>query len=172
VPDEEYVDHDPVGLAIDTTPPPEIDTRPLPEIVEWRVPRRATWGRFGGAAAVAALSLFAVDLPQVIVALVAAAGLVAYAVRDLVAPVRLRLDPDGVVAVRGYAGRRAFPWSVIESVRLDSRLRLGIRAEAIELDAGDDILVFGATDLGVPVREAVRTVERFRARAAGETGSR
>jgi len=129
-------------------------------MVEFRVPHRVAVTKFVVAAGVAALSLLANGPAQVVVALVAAAGIAAYGVRDLVAPLRLRLDETGIVA-----GRRAFPWAAIEAVRIDSRLRLGLRAEAVEIDAGDDILLFAASDLGVPVTEAAATVERFRERA-------
>lgn len=144
-----------------------------PEVVEWHVPRRATLLKFAIAAGLAALALLvAPQRAQVIIGLVAAVAVAGFAARDLIAPVRLRLDRDGLVAVRGYARRRRFPWPVIESVRVDSRPRLGIRVETVEIDAGDDILIFGAYDLGVPAGDAARTVDLFRARAAGESGSR
>ncbi|GIF25057.1 hypothetical protein BJ973_007314 [Actinoplanes tereljensis] len=79
---------------------------------------------------------------------VAATGVLVWATRDLLAPVRLAADPDGVTVVAGFARRRQLPWSAIERVRVDRRTHRGLRSETLELDAGDAIYLFSANDLG------------------------
>ena len=65
-------------------------------------------------------------------------GLAGWALRDLIAPVRLAADADGVTVVTGFARRRRhLPWAQIERVRVDRRDRLGLRSEMLEIDAGD-----------------------------------
>lgn len=81
-------------------------------------------------------------------AIIAAVALAGWALRDLIAPVRLAADPDGVTVVVGFAGRRRLPWSQIERVRLDRRDRRGLRNECLELDAGDHLYLFSVHDLG------------------------
>lgn len=92
----------------------------------------------------------------------AALGLIGWAVRDLIAPVRLAADPDGLTLVVGFAGRRRLAWSQIEGVRLDRRQRLGLRAELLEIDTGDTIHQFGAYDLGVPPAEVAHALLGYR----------
>jgi hypothetical protein len=71
-----------------------------------------------------------------------------WAVRDLVAPVRLTADENGVTVVTGFARRRHLPWAQVERVRVDVSSRRGLRSELLELDAGDAIFLFSAHELG------------------------
>jgi hypothetical protein len=87
------------------------------------------------------------------VAGVAAAALGGWALRDLVTPVRLAADPDGLVVAVGFAGRRRIPWSRVEGVRVDRRQRRGLRNELLEIDTGDTVHVLSAHDLGTPPQE-------------------
>jgi hypothetical protein len=88
------------------------------------------------------------DPVQWVLALIAAVALTLWALRDLIAPVRLAADPDGVTVVVGFAGRRRLPWAQIERVRVDRRDRRGLRNEFLELDAGDQLYLFSVHDLG------------------------
>jgi hypothetical protein len=81
-------------------------------------------------------------------AIVVAAGLALWAIRDLAAPVRLAADHDGVTVRTGFAGRRQIPWARIERVRVDRRTHRGLRSEMLELDAGESIYLFSAHELG------------------------
>jgi hypothetical protein len=88
------------------------------------------------------------------------AGLLAggYAIRDLIAPVRLSADADGVTVVSGFTARRRLAWNQIERVRVDQRRRLGTRSEMLEIDAGENLHLFSSYDLGVTPGEAARTL--------------
>jgi len=81
-------------------------------------------------------------------AAVAAVALTVWALRDLVAPVRLAADTVGVTVIAGFARRRHLPWQQIERVRVDRRSHRGLRSELLELDAGDAIYLFSANELG------------------------
>jgi hypothetical protein len=81
-------------------------------------------------------------------AAVVAFALVTWALRDLVVPVRLAADAEGVTVITGFAGRRHLPWPRIERVRVDRRTHRGLRSEMLELDAGDAIYLFRAHELG------------------------
>src|SRR5512132_3065719 len=105
----------------------------------WRVDRRLALLKAVGVP-VFALIAFALrdDLPGLVLAVVAAVVLAVYAMRDVIAPVRLAADQDGVTVVTGFAGRRRIPWDEVERIRVDVRSRLGLRAELLEIDTGDD----------------------------------
>jgi hypothetical protein len=123
--------------------------------MEWRVARKLPAVKLVAAALFALLGAFvATDVVGRSLVALAAAGLVASAVRDLVLPVRLRADAEGLTLVAGVA-RRRLPWSQIERVRLDERQRLGLRTELLEIDTGDELHFLGERDLGVPPAEAL-----------------
>jgi hypothetical protein len=117
-----------------------------------------------GAVAVLVLVLaFGRDDPvQWFLAVTAAVGLAGWALRDLIAPVRLAADPDGVTVVVGYAGRRRLAWSQIDRVRMDRRERLGLRTRLLELDAGDSLYLFSEHDLGADPEEVLGTLLALR----------
>ena len=100
------------------------------------------------------------------IAVVAAVALGLWALRDLVAPVRLAADASGVTVVAGFARRRHLPWSAIERVRVDRRTHRGLRSETLELDAGDAIYLFSANDLGALPADVVASLSDLRANAS------
>jgi hypothetical protein len=87
-------------------------------------------------------------------------GLAVYALRDLLAPVRLAADPDGVTVVSGFAGHRRLGWDEIERVRIDHTRR----AEFLEIDAGESLYLFSRYDLGTSPTEALPALNRLRPR--------
>jgi hypothetical protein len=99
---------------------------------------------------------------QWFLAAVVAIALAGWALRDLIAPVRLAADPDGVTVVVGYAGRRRLAWSQIERVRIDRRERLGLRSQLLELDAGDSLYLFSVHDLGADPEEVLGSLLALR----------
>jgi hypothetical protein len=121
-----------------------------------------------GLAAVAVLVLvFAFgreDPVQWVMAVAVAIGLAGWALRDLLAPVRLAADHDGVTVIEGFARRRRLAWAEIERVRVDRRERLGISTELLELDADEALYLFSIHDLGADPREVLAHLEEFRAR--------
>ncbi|WBB73824.1 PH domain-containing protein [Micromonospora sp. WMMD1128] len=131
-----------------------MDPQPSPAR-QWRVPRALPLVKALGALALAALGLLLADGDPVRPALAGAVavGLLAWALRDIIAPVRLAVDPDGLTVIRGYAGRRRLPWAEVESIRLDRRSRRGVTAETLEIDAGESLHLFGRRDLDAPLDE-------------------
>jgi hypothetical protein len=149
--------------------PPEPTRAPVPATaadsnqLRWRVSGGALRLKVVGALGFAVLTVLGAGDPiRLAVAGLAAVVLASYAVRDLVAPVRLAADPDGVTVIAGFAGTRRLAWSQIERVRLDERRRLGLRSELVEIDAGDSLHLFGPYDLGAPCAEVVEALTRLR----------
>ena len=130
----------------------------------WRIKPVLPVTKALGAVAVLVLVLaFGRDDPvQWFLAVTAAVGLAGWALRDLIAPVRLAADPDGVTVVVGYAGRRRLAWSQIDRVRMDRRERLGLRTRLLELDAGDSLYLFSEHDLGADPEEVLGTLLALR----------
>jgi hypothetical protein len=95
-------------------------------------------------------------------AFVIGAALAIWAVRDLVAPVRLAADAAGVTVLTGFARRRHLPWDQIERVRVDVSSRRGLRSELLELDAGESIFLFSAHELGVLPEEVATALADLR----------
>jgi Bacterial PH domain len=127
--------------------------------VRFRVDTRLAAVKVTGAVVFLLLALvFRGDPGRVAFAAIGGLVLGGYALRDLIAPVRLAADADGVTVVAGYAGHRRLPWSQIERVRVDERRRLGTRSELLEIDTGDMLYLFSGYDLGVPVAQAARAV--------------
>ncbi|MFI6130048.1 PH domain-containing protein [Micromonospora sp. NPDC051141] len=143
-----------------------MDPQP-PPVRQWRVPRALPVVKALGALALIALGLVLADGDPVRPALAGslAAALLAWALRDLVAPVRLAVDPEGLTVIRGYAGRRRLPWAAVEAIRLDRRSRRGVTAETLEIDAGESLHLFGRRDLDAPLEEVAATLTAARAAA-------
>ncbi|SCE78653.1 PH domain-containing protein [Micromonospora marina] len=92
----------------------------------------------------------------------AAAALLGWALRDVVAPVRLAVGPDGLTVLRGFAGRRRLPWDAVEAIRLERRSRRGVTAETLEIDAGETLHLFGRRDLDAPLDEVAAALDEAR----------
>ena len=132
----------------------------------WRIRPVLPVTKLLGAVAIVVLALAFIrrDPVQWAIAGAAAAGLAIWALRDLIAPVRLAADADGVTVVVGFAGRRRHRWSEIERVRLDRRERIGVTAEYLEVDADDALYLFSMHDLGTDPRDVLAVLDELRAR--------
>lgn len=93
---------------------------------------------------------------------VTALGLLGWAARDLVRPVRLAADPAGVTVISGIARRRHLPWTQIERIRVNRRERRGLRSELLEIDAGETVHLFGPHELGAAPDEVAASLESIR----------
>ncbi|MEU1746769.1 PH domain-containing protein [Micromonospora arida] len=131
---------------------------------QWRVPSTLPAAKLAGAVLLVTLGLLFADGDPVRLALavLAAAALAGWAVRDLVAPVRLAVDPAGLTVIHGFAGRRLLPWSAVEAIAVDRRPRLGLTSETLEIDAGNSLHLFGRYDLGAPPEEVAATLRAAR----------
>ncbi|MEU4557419.1 PH domain-containing protein [Actinoplanes sp. NPDC023936] len=133
--------------------------------MEWRVkPVLPVTKLMGAVAALVLAAAFAEGDPaRWVLAGVVAVGVTGWALRDLLIPVRLAADTDGVTVVTGIARRRRLPWSAIERVRVDSRSRRGLRTEMLEIDAGDALYLYSANDLGTLPEDVVTQLADLRA---------
>lgn len=134
---------------------------------QWRVPAVLPVAKAAGALVLVALGVLfqGDDTVRLALAGLAAAALAGWAVRDLVAPVRLAVDADGITVIRGFAGRRLLPWSAVEAIRVDRRTRRGLTAETLEVDAGEALHLFGRYDLDAPPEEVAEALRAARAAA-------
>ncbi len=135
--------------------------------LQWRVRPVLPIAKLLGAAALVALVVaFGREDPvQWFIAVVVAAALTGWAVRDLVAPVRLSADTSGVTMVVGFLRRRHVAWPQIERVRVDSRERIGLRSRLLEIDAGDSLHLFSQHELGTDPDEVAEALNALRANA-------
>ena len=119
-----------------------------------------------GLAAIAVIVLvtaFGRDDPvQWFLAVAVTLGLGGWALRDIVAPVRLAADDEGVTVIAGFARRRWLPWTEIDRVRVDRRERLGITTELLEVDADDALYLYSMHDLGTDPRDVLAEIEKLR----------
>lgn len=113
--------------------------------------------------------LLARDPLGLLLAAVAAVAVGSYALRDILAPIRLAADREGLTMVTGFASRRQFPWRDVERIRVDRPVRGGLRAmlnaehtALLEVDTGSSLHLFGASELGAPVEEVAETLRHFR----------
>lgn len=139
--------------------------------MRWRVPVKVPVLKLAGAAAFLAGGLLLADGDPVRLglAVLAALGLTVWGARDLVAPVRITVDAQGVTVIAGFAGRRRLSWRQIERITLDQRTRRGLRAENLEIDTGDSLHVFGRYDLNAPPEEVAAVLRAAHERAVPET---
>lgn len=131
---------------------------------QWRVPPTLPALKLTGAVALLALALLldGSDPIRLALAVLTAAALAGWAARDLVAPVRLAVDPDGITVVRGFAGHRRLPWSAVEKVTVDRRARRGLTSKLLEIDAGESLHLFGRHDLGADPAEVAEALREAR----------
>ncbi|MEV6845361.1 PH domain-containing protein [Actinoplanes sp. NPDC051411] len=132
--------------------------------MQWRIKPvlPVTKGMGAVAVVVLAVAFAGRDPVRWALALVVGGVLAIWAVRDLVAPVRLAADAAGVTVITGFARRRHLPWAQIERVRVDVSSRRGLRSELLELDAGESIFLFSAHELGVLPEEVAAALADLR----------
>ncbi|HEX6074684.1 MAG TPA: PH domain-containing protein [Micromonosporaceae bacterium] len=120
-------------------------------------------GKLGAAVVLAVVGpLLVRDRPGLILILAAAVAVGTYALRDILAPVRLAADGEGVTVVTGFATKRRIPWRDVERIRVDERRRFGLRSALLEIDAGSSLHLFGASELGTPVEDAAEALRHLR----------
>ena len=135
--------------------------------MQWRIRPVLPVSKLVGAAAVLVLAVAFAGRDPVrwTLAVVVAVVLCGWGLRDLVAPVRLAADHEGVTVTTGFARRRRLAWAQIERVRVDRTVRRGLRSELLELDAGDSIYLFSAHELGALPEDVAATLADLRVTA-------
>ena len=132
-------------------------------VPRWRVPTRLPVLKLTGAALLILVGwVLGTDSVALVIAAVAAAGLVVWGVRDVMAPERLAADETGITVISGYAGRRHVPWSAVEKIAVERRPHAGISTETLEIDTGDAVHLFTKHDLGAPPEEVAAALESVR----------
>jgi len=136
---------------------------PDPTALSWRVRPALVSLKLAGTVVFLLIALAVRgDSTKLLAALIGAAIVGTLALRDLLAPVRLAADPEGVTVVTGFASRLRLPWSRIERVRVDERERLGLKSRLLEIDAGQSIHLFSTYELNAEVDDVIRDLERIR----------
>ncbi|KAB1941644.1 PH domain-containing protein [Micromonospora sp. ALFpr18c] len=131
---------------------------------QWRVPASLPAAKLAGAVLLIALGLLFADgdTVRLVLAILAAAVVAGWAVRDLIAPVRLAADPDGLSVIHGFAGHRLLPWTTIEAITVDRRPRMGLTSEVLEIDTGESLHLFGRFELGATPEEVAAELRAAR----------
>lgn len=139
------------------------DAAPPPTSVAWHVDTRLTGLKIAGTLIFAIVALVLrgdrIGLP---LAVLAAVVLLVYAARDLLAPVRLAADAEGITVITGVRHRQRLRWDQIERVRVDRQRRLGTVSELLEIDTGDTLHLFSSYDLSTSAQEARQTLVAVR----------
>ncbi|BBH65333.1 hypothetical protein ACTI_20180 [Actinoplanes sp. OR16] len=132
--------------------------------MQWRVkPVLPVTKLMGAVAALVLAAAFAQGDPvRWVLAGLITVGLTGWALRDLLVPVRLTADTEGVTVVTGIARRRHLPWSAIECVRVEHSSRRGLKSELLEIDAGDALYLYSANDLGALPEDVVTQLADLR----------
>jgi len=132
--------------------------------MQWRIKPVLPVTKGMGAIAVVVLAAAFAGRDPVRWSLAAVVGLALaiWAVRDLIAPVRLAADAAGITVITGFARRRHLPWAHIERVRVDVSSRRGLRSELLELDAGESIFLFSAHELGALPEDVATALAELR----------
>lgn len=135
----------------------------MDNVTQWRVPTRYVVLKAAVTVAFATTGLLlGRDQVSLFLTVAGTAALLAYTLRDLLAPVRLAADEAGLRVVSGYCGHADVPWSEIERIRVDVRRRLGLRSETLEIDTGERLHLFSAAELGAEVTDVADQLTTLR----------
>lgn len=123
--------------------------------------RRFTVAAAVGAVIAGLLIAVADDGPSRLLFGIGVVVLLAFVVGDLTFTPRLEASAQGVV-VRSPMARVALPWPQLETVRADTRARLGLRSTTLEVDAGETLVVFSRRAINADPEDAARLINAFR----------
>ncbi|MBQ1022993.1 PH domain-containing protein [Micromonospora sp. C95] len=138
----------------------------------WRVPPALSVLKLAAAAVVLALGILlaAGDPLRPVLGGLAAAALVGWGLRDLLAPVRLAVDASGVTVPAGMLSRRHLPWPTVETIQVHRRSGRGLAGPTLEIDTGDSLHLFSRLDLGADPAEVADALRAARAASTDGTG--
>jgi hypothetical protein len=132
------------------------------QVRQWRVRRDFTALKWAGAVGFGVIGVVAGDARGMALCAVAAAVLAAFAVRDMVAPVRLAADEHGVTVVTGLARTQRLSWPDITHIRVGRNARYGLRWELLEIETDDSLHLFSSYELGTSCMEVAEELFRLR----------
>ncbi|WP_433244803.1 PH domain-containing protein [Streptosporangium sp. CA-135522] len=132
-------------------------------VLRWHVRRDLLVVKVVAALVFAVATVLSLGDPRgVILAGAATVMMATLALRDVLAPVRLSADGDGLVVAKGFAGSERVPWSAVERIRVDTRSRFTSRTGLLEIDTGEAVFLLSRFDLGVPCQEVADALCSFR----------
>ena len=132
-------------------------------VLHWRVRREFLILKIVATLVLATVTVLTLgDLRGALLAGAATVAAAVLALRDVLAPVRLSADEEGLVVVKGFAGSERLPWSMIERVRVDTQTRFTSRTELLEIDTGEGIFLLSRFDLGAPCQEVADQLRSLR----------
>jgi hypothetical protein len=138
---------------------------------QWRVVPAYPLLKAAGAVMFAVMAVFSAmpsgDRGLMLLAGIAALGLLVFAARDVLAPVRLAADESGVTVIHGFAGRRRIPWAEVQEIRLGERQRLGRTTRLVEIDTGERLHLLSAYDLGAEPEDVAGELHALRLGTGG-----
>ena len=122
--------------------------------------RRLTAAAAVGAVAAGLGALWTNDAAGRLLLVGAALLLAGYVVTDLVFWPRLSADAAGLV-ISSPLARVRLRWDEVDAVRADVRERLGLRSVTLEIDAGENLIVFSRRALGADPATVAALVRAF-----------
>jgi Bacterial PH domain len=134
----------------------------VPDAGPWRADRRLTVFKIIGLVVFVVAALIVGDPIGRGLLVLAAVVCALYAARDLLVPVRVAADAEGLTVAHGYLGHARLPWSAVERVAVDRRSRLGLRSEMLEIDAGEQLFLFSSYDLSAEPAHVAAALARIR----------
>jgi hypothetical protein len=137
--------------------------RPAPAQARFVPDRRYTVVAGVGALAATIAVLVSGDPDGRLLAGIAAVLLTGYVLTDLIFSPRLVATMEGLVVNSPWT-RARLRWDDVEHVRAETRVRLGLRSTALEIDAGSTLVVLTRRALGAEPSEVADLVEAFRPR--------
>jgi hypothetical protein len=149
----------PARLELPSLPPDTLAPAQARFVPDRRYTALAAGGAFGGLIAV----LVTGDAGARLMLGVAVIILLVYVGSDLIFSPRLVASADGLV-VNSPLTRARLSWDEVHQVRAETRFRFGGRSTALEVDAGQVLVVFSRRALGAHPVEAAELVEAFRPR--------
>jgi hypothetical protein len=125
--------------------------------------RRYTALAAGGALGALAALLLTGDQAGRLLFAVAALGLLGYVGSDLVFSPRLVVSRGGLV-INAPLNRARLSWDEVDEIRVETRVRRGLRSTTLEIGSGESLAVFSRRALGTEPVHAVTIVDAFRPR--------
>ncbi|MEU8271502.1 PH domain-containing protein [Sphaerisporangium sp. NPDC049002] len=130
---------------------------------QWRIRREFTAAKSAAAIAFGVVAVVVSgDTRGMLLCAAAAVLLGGFAARDLIAPVRLAADTEGVTVVTGLARRERVPWSEVAYIRVAQNARYGLRWDLLEIETAETLHLFSSHELGASCIDAADELFRLR----------
>jgi len=132
----------------------------------WSTPTTAVAAAWVAAALAAVWCVLGTEAAGQMIAAVTTVVLFVLALHGTVARPRLAAGPTGL-AVRGLLGRREWPWTAVQNIRVVRTRRLGREVPVLEIDATDPdgtehLVVLTRLDLGAEPEDVADDLHRLR----------